>query len=70
MISSLLNIAYLIPVVARAFFVPPPEGEENVGIQEAPVLCVAPICFTATGCLVLFFYAGDLYRLLSGMVQP
>jgi multicomponent Na+:H+ antiporter subunit D len=70
MISSLLNIAYLIPVVARAFFVPLPEGEEDTGIHEAPALCVAPLCFTATGCVVLFFYAGDLYRLLSGIVHP
>ena len=25
---------------------------------------LAPICFTALGCLVLFFCAGGLYRLL------
>ena len=69
MVSSLLNIAYLLPVVARGFFVPAPDGEGG-GIKEAPVFCVVPLCFTALGCVVLFFYAGDVYGLVSGLVQP
>ena len=70
MISSLLNIAYLLPIVARGFFSPPSDeiGSGNVAatkIKEAPLLCVAPLCLTAFGCIVLFFYADSLYRLLA-----
>ena len=70
MISSLLNIAYLLPIVARGFFSPPSDeiGSGNVAatkIKEAPLLCVAPLCLTAFGCIVLFFYADPLYRLLA-----
>jgi|TARA_B100000929_G_scaffold113635_1_gene90091 multicomponent Na+:H+ antiporter subunit D len=70
MISSLLNIAYLMPIVARAFFIAPNEPPEHEGIHEAPVLCVVALCLTAAGCVGLFFYAGDLYRLLMPIVQP
>jgi multicomponent Na+:H+ antiporter subunit D len=61
MISSLLNVAYLLPVVARGFFAGGPGG----GIKEAPVFCVVPLCVTAFGCLVLFFFADDLFQLLQ-----
>ncbi len=70
MISSLLNIAYLMPIVARAFFIAPNGPPEHEGIHEAPVLCVVALCLTAAGCVGLFFYAGDLYRLLMPIVQP
>ena len=71
MISSLLNIAYLIPVVLRGFFLPPPPDPHDPdpgnagGIREAPLFCVVPICITAAGCVALFFFADDLYRLLA-----
>jgi multicomponent Na+:H+ antiporter subunit D len=70
-VSSLLNIAYLMPVVARAFFVPLPEagaGAHGAGLQEAPLFCLVPICLTSLGCLALFFYADELYELLKPMV--
>jgi multicomponent Na+:H+ antiporter subunit D len=66
MISSLLNVAYLIPVAARAFM--PAAGNPAPGgwqIQEAPLFCVVPLCFTALGCVVLFFYADRLYAFLQ-----
>jgi multicomponent Na+:H+ antiporter subunit D len=67
MISSLLNIAYLMPVVVRGFFLPPPEGEGASGFKEAPLLCVVPLCVTAVGCILLFFFAEGLYELLDRM---
>jgi len=75
MASSLLSIGYLMPVVARAFFRPSPKHaghEENPGpgIREAPLLCVLPPVLTGIGCVVLFFYAEDIYRLLTGIVTP
>jgi multicomponent Na+:H+ antiporter subunit D len=77
MASSLLSIAYLMPVVARGFFRPPPENDHGnpdsggkLEIREAPFLCVMPPILTGIGCVVLFFYAEDIYRLLMGIVTP
>jgi multicomponent Na+:H+ antiporter subunit D len=63
MLSSLLSIAYLMPVVARGFFAPAPEGEGE-GIREAPLMVLLPLCFTAAGCVLLFVLAPDIYALL------
>jgi multicomponent Na+:H+ antiporter subunit D len=73
MVSSLLNVAYLIPVAARAFLPAPrasaagsgPDQNGGWQIQEAPLFCVVPLCFTALGCIVLFFYADRLYAFLQ-----
>ena len=72
MISSLLNVAYLMPIVARAFFLPPPgeAGAAAVGIREAPMFCVEPHSITALGCLALFFYADSVYDFLTLLVTP
>ena len=76
MVSSLLSIGYLMPIVGRGFFARArgksahwPSGGRS-GIQEAPILCVVPPVATAVGCILLFVFAGDVYRLLLGMVQP
>ena len=64
MLSSLLTIGYLLPVVARGFFSAPASGPERPKIQEAPLFCVVPLCLTAAGCVALFFFADEIYRLL------
>ena len=69
MLSSLLNVAYLMPIVARGFLLAPPAGEEGRGIREAPLLCVVPLCLTAAGCLVLFLYGDALYEMLLPFAQ-
>ncbi|WP_339856873.1 monovalent cation/H+ antiporter subunit D family protein [uncultured Nisaea sp.] len=79
MVSSLLNIAYLMPIVARGFFRPAPAlatasagaavAPAKGGIQEAPFFCVLPPCLTAFGCLVLFFYADAIIALLRPIVE-
>ncbi len=73
MAGSLLSIAYLMPVVVNAFFRAPPEYEGNgagppSGYAEAPFLCVLPPVLTGIGCVVLFFYADDIYKLLTGIM--
>jgi multicomponent Na+:H+ antiporter subunit D len=69
LVSSLLNVVYLLPVAARGFFVSgPPDGHAGdtpTGIREAPLACVVPLCLTAFGCLLLFFFADGLYALLA-----
>ncbi len=70
MLSSLLSAAYLLPIVARAFFAPPPaesHDEHGDGIQEAPLACLIALGATALLCVVLFFQAGRIEALLAGI---
>ena len=72
MVSSLLNVAYLIPVAARAFVASGPEaagGQSGEAIREAPAFCVAPLCLTAFGCLALFFAADDIAAFLAPIAE-
>lgn len=72
MLSSLLNIAYLLPIPVRAFFGRPPAGEEaeeGGGRWEAPPATLLAIGVTTAGCLVLFLYPEPLYRLAQMLVQ-
>ncbi|MEW6168269.1 MAG: proton-conducting transporter membrane subunit [Pseudomonadota bacterium] len=55
MLSSLLNIAYLLPIPVRAFFRPAVATHAEPGVREAPLACVLPLCLTAAACLLLFF---------------
>ncbi len=54
--SSLLNAAYFLPIVYKAFFCTQEESMFTNTIQEAPIWCVAPLVVTAVGSIVLFFY--------------
>lgn len=67
MISTLLNIGYLIPPVVRAFLLPAKDDDQGSGIKEAPLLCVLPLTLTALGCIALFFLAQPLAELLGTM---
>lgn len=69
MISSLLNVAYLMPIVAKGFFLTDEKNNAVEGIKEAPFWCVAPPVFTALGCIALFFYAGELQAFLMPIVE-
>lgn len=69
MISSLLNIAYLLPIPIRAFYgvTDAGNGFNRNDVQEAPWPCLLAISITATGCLALFFFPGPLHE-LAGMI--
>lgn len=60
-LSSLLSIAYMLPVAVNAFFYPAPS--EGNGLREAPLACVVPLVCTALAGLVLFFYPDPLLAL-------
>ncbi|MFH0944858.1 MAG: proton-conducting transporter membrane subunit [Planctomycetota bacterium] len=69
LISSLLNVAYLLPIPIRAFFSKPAGGDEGEqGLKEAPLFCVVPLSVTALGCLVLFVFPGPLFELVRMLV--
>ena len=65
MLSSLLNVGYFMPAVARAFFPGPRPTEFDGGMKEAPLACLAPLVFTAAVCLLLFFFPDPALRLLA-----
>ncbi len=60
--SSLLNAAYFLPIVYRAFFAAPAVELES-GIKEAPLFCLVPLCVTALLSLGFFFYPDLFLRL-------
>ena len=68
MASSLLNVAYLLPIPIRAFFCKPADGVPITSIREAPWPSVAALVCTALGCVVLFFQAEPLYRLAHAIL--
>jgi multicomponent Na+:H+ antiporter subunit D len=81
MLSSLLSIAYLMPVVARGFFFAPKPSAHGHGHDDAhghkgghhdppgrirePLLLCGPPVITAIGCLALFIFAPQLQALLA-----
>ena len=74
MVSSILNVAYLLPIAIRGFFSDPDSSVNNgeldkdpVKLHEAPPSCVAAQSFTAAGTLVLFFYSEPIYLLLNSI---
>ena len=62
LISSLLNVFYLLPVAVTAFF-RSDDSDEDEEIQEAPWPCVIPLALTAVGCFALFFWSDSLLKL-------
>jgi len=66
-ISSILNIAYLLPPVWKAFF-PGKETEfDHEEIKEAPWTCVAPVVITSVLCVALFFFPNELISLTKNL---
>ena len=68
MLSSLLSVAYLLPIPVRAFVKRGPAA--GGGIAEAPRPCVLAIAITAAGCFALFWYAERWLRLMEQLVRP
>lgn len=84
MVSSLLNIAYLLPIPFHAFFPnlssfkssdqigSAPEPSENSlsgwQIKEAPLPSLIAIIVTTLGCLTLFIYPQPLFELATAIL--
>jgi len=82
MVSSLLNVAYLMPISLRGFFCKSPEnpgdspgdshghgGAGGTVIKEAPLPCLIAISLTVLGSLTLFFYPEPVYDLIKMIVK-
>jgi len=71
MISSLLNIAYLLPIPLRAFF----DGERSVvtirrdQIKEAPWASLLALSITAIMTMVFFFWPQVFYGLAESLAS-
>lgn len=76
MVSTLLNIAYLLPIPFHAFFSNiPTENRQatsatKVQIKEAPMASLIAIGITTLGCLMLFIYPNPLYELAVAILEP
>jgi len=68
MISSLLNIAYLLPIPFRAFSPGCEMPSANFGIKEAPLPSLIALCITTLGCVILFVYPQPLYELAKAIL--
>jgi len=77
LMSSLLNIAYLLPISVNAFFpnfLPGKEQDSNrllakTQIKEAPLPSLIALCITALACVILFIYPQHLYQLSASILD-
>ena len=71
LISSLLNVAYLFPIVVKAFFLMPGVQREKMTFSEPSFLCWLPPAITAATTILLFFYMDAIrdYIILYGFLS-
>ena len=69
LVSSLLNVGYLMPLIARGFFLSESEFSENVKLKEGSILLWGPPFLTSILCIVLFFYSPHILEFLMPIVQ-
>jgi multicomponent Na+:H+ antiporter subunit D len=69
LISSLLNAAYFLPIVYKAFFCTDEESLFKKKVDEAPMWCLVPLCITASISVILFFLPQPFLRLAEMTVQ-
>jgi len=66
LISTLLNIAYLLPIPIRAFY-HVGDNNNNIAIKEAPWPCLIAMSISSLGCIALFIFPEPVYRLLESI---
>jgi multicomponent Na+:H+ antiporter subunit D len=68
-VSSLLNIAYLLPIPFHAFFSTDKISSSSTGsIKEAPLPSLIALCITTAGCVILFVYPQPLFELARAIL--
>jgi len=66
LLSSLLNVYYLLSIPARAFFRP---AAGDVGSGEAPWPCLAAMAITSAGCVGLFLFPDFFHELMRLVIN-
>jgi multicomponent Na+:H+ antiporter subunit D len=69
MLSSLLNIFYLLPIAIRGFFAKPQGVEEYTEVKEAPKSMLFALSVTALVSIALFFYPDPFYNLAASAAK-
>lgn len=67
--SSLLNAAYFFPIIYKAFFAEPSDPARLAKAKEPPPMTVVPLFITSAGCLLLFFFSGELFRFANTFAE-
>ncbi|MBI5253805.1 MAG: monovalent cation/H+ antiporter subunit D family protein [Euryarchaeota archaeon] len=67
--SSILNAAYFLPVVYKAFFEAPKEEFNGGEIKEAPVFVVVPLVLTAIASVMLCLYPDYFLDLAKEVIR-
>ena len=69
LLSSLLNMFYLVSIPLRAFFAAPADEAYTKGVNEAPIPSLIAIMITTAGCFILFLMVNPLWNLAGKIVQ-
>jgi len=69
LVSSFLNLFYLVEIPIRGFFAKPIDPNYNNGIKEAPIFSLIAILITTTGCLTLFFLVNPAWNLVEKILR-
>lgn len=67
--STMLNAAYFLPIVYRAFFGSSDGNEYGSEVREAPMWCVVPLVVTAAVSVALLFYPQPFMALAKLAVE-
>ena len=67
--STLLNAAYFVPIVYKAFFEEPAHPRDLDHIKEAPPAVVVPLMITAVGSIVLGLYPDYFMNLIRLVIR-
>jgi len=66
--STLLNVGYFAPVAYKAFFGKRPAGEPYVGIREAPLSMVIPLCTASLISVIIGIYPNFFMNLVKAVI--
>lgn len=67
LVSSLLNVAYLLMIPIRGFFSSTTDNKSE--IREAPLPCLLAIGISSLGCILLFIFPEQIYQLMQDIIQ-
>jgi multicomponent Na+:H+ antiporter subunit D len=63
--STILNAAYFMPILYKAFFEAPAPGIDLEQYSEAPLTMVIPLCFTAAASVFLGLYPQTFFQFIN-----